>query len=118
MTVPIKTLDVGVKIPNATVPRWLVHVGAEVSKGQPVADTATDKAVVTLESVATGVLLKVVGLEGDQISVGDVSAFGGNPAGTVPHSAHLRWVSGYFKQIEGAREFERLIYNSGVSYPR
>lgn len=87
MTIAIKIPDVGVTIDTVIVHRWLVREGAEVTRGQPIAELEADKAVVTLESAATGVLLKIIAAEGAQASVGDVIAYVGDPAETVPHSA-------------------------------
>lgn len=84
MTTPIKIPDVGVTVDTVIVHRWLVHEGAEISRGQPIAELEADKAIVTLESAAAGVLLKIVAVEGAQASVGDVIAFVGDPAETVP----------------------------------
>ena len=58
MTVPIKIPDVGATVDEVTLVQWLVEEGAEIVRGQKIAAIETDKAVVELESVAAGVLLK------------------------------------------------------------
>ncbi|MGI8846555.1 MAG: biotin/lipoyl-containing protein, partial [Thermoleophilaceae bacterium] len=59
---------------EGTVLKWLVEVGGEVRRGEPLVEIETDKANMTYESDADGVLVEVVAAEGDTLAVGEVIA--------------------------------------------
>ena len=59
---------------EGTVLKWLVEVGGEVKRGQPLVEIETDKANMTYEADSDGVLLEVVASEGDTLAVGEVIA--------------------------------------------
>lgn len=83
MAVPIKMPDVGTTVDEVTLVQWLVEEGAEVKRGDMIAEIETDKAIVELESVAQGVLLqKMVGV-GDVVPVGAVIAYVGESGEVV-----------------------------------
>ncbi len=86
MIVAIKVPDFGVTVDTVTLYKWFVAEGTEVVRGQTIAEIEADKAVVILESVASGVLLKIVASEGAQVSTGEVIAFAGDPTDTVPQN--------------------------------
>lgn len=86
MIVAIKVPDFGVTVDTVTLYKWLVAEGTEIVRGQTIAEIEADKAVVILESVATGVLLKILAAEGQKVSTGDVIAFAGDPTDTVPQT--------------------------------
>ncbi|HLH65258.1 MAG TPA: biotin/lipoyl-containing protein [Solirubrobacteraceae bacterium] len=67
-----------------TVERWLVGVGERVQLGQPLLTVETDKALMDVESVAEGVLLRVDVQEGQTVEVGTVLAWVGEPGETPP----------------------------------
>lgn len=77
MSVPIKVPDLGAADDNVTIVRWLVSEGATITRGQKIVAIETDKAIIELESVAAGVLLKRCTAEGDDARVGDVIAIVG-----------------------------------------
>ena len=54
--------------------KWLVEVGGEVKRGEPLVEIETDKANMTYEADTDGVLLEVVAAEGDTLAVGEVIA--------------------------------------------
>jgi len=87
VSVAIKIPDLGAADDNVTLVHWLVEVGDEIARGQKLAAIETDKAVVELESVAAGVLLKKCAAEGDDATVGDVIAYIGK-AGESVTEAH------------------------------
>ena len=86
MVVPIRVPDFGVTGDTLNLHRWLVAEGEVIVRGQTIAEIEGDKAVVILESVANGVLLKIVAAEGGQVSAGDVIAFAGDPTDTIPET--------------------------------
>ncbi len=77
MAVPIKMPDVGTTVDEVTLVKWLVEEGAEVRRGDMIAEIETDKATVELESVAEGVLLRKMVSVGDVVAVGAVIAYVG-----------------------------------------
>ena len=87
MTTPIKVPDIGATVDKVTFLKWLVEEGMEIGRGQKIAEIETDKAVVELESAATGTLLKKVASNGDEVAVGDVVAHVGQPGESVSESA-------------------------------
>jgi pyruvate dehydrogenase E2 component (dihydrolipoamide acetyltransferase) len=50
--------------------RWLKAEGERVAKGEPLMEVETDKAIVEVESPASGTLAAVTAAEGDEIAVG------------------------------------------------
>ncbi|MDO8212499.1 dihydrolipoamide acetyltransferase family protein [Conexibacter sp. CPCC 206217] len=62
---------------EATVVEWLVAEGEQVSKGQPLVEIETDKATVTHEADADGVLLRIVAAAGSVAALGETIAIVG-----------------------------------------
>lgn len=59
---------------TGTLVRWLKPEGAQVKKGEPLAEIMTDKAMVELEAPAAGVLAGIAAAEGEDVPVGNVIA--------------------------------------------
>jgi pyruvate dehydrogenase E2 component (dihydrolipoamide acetyltransferase) len=59
---------------EGTVLKWLVDVGSEVKRGEPLVEIETDKANMTYESDTDGTLIEVVAQEGDTLAIGEVIA--------------------------------------------
>src|SRR5712691_8273935 len=55
---------------SGTVARWLKHEGDQVNKGEQIADIETDKATMPLEAYSTGILAKILILEGQSAPIG------------------------------------------------
>ena len=68
---------------EGTVLKWLVQVGGEVKRGQPLVEIETDKANMTHDADADGVLLEVLAEEGDTLAIGEPIARVGE-AGEAP----------------------------------
>ena len=64
---------------EGTVLKWLVAVGDEVKRGEPLVEIETDKANMTYDADADGVLSEVVAQEGDTLAIGEVIARIGEP---------------------------------------
>ncbi len=60
----------GYDMAEGTLVRWLKAEGAEVKRGEPVVEIETDKAVVVIESAATGILRKIITPPGTTVPVG------------------------------------------------
>ena len=67
----LKMPQMGYDMQEGTVVRWLKQEGESVSEGEAIAEIETDKAVVEFESYASGVLRKVLVLEGATVPVGE-----------------------------------------------
>ncbi|WP_336516681.1 dihydrolipoamide acetyltransferase family protein [Pollutibacter soli] len=61
------------------IQKWNKHVGDTVKRGDILFEIETDKAILTVESFAEGVLLEVRFPEGVMVKVGEVVALIGNP---------------------------------------
>jgi pyruvate dehydrogenase E2 component (dihydrolipoamide acetyltransferase) len=59
---------------EGTVLKWLVDVGAEVKRGEPLVEIETDKANMTYDADSDGVLVEIVAEEGDTLAIGEVIA--------------------------------------------
>jgi len=59
---------------EGTVLKWLVEVGGEVKRGEPLVEIETDKANMTYEADTDGVLIEVVADEGQTLPIGEVIA--------------------------------------------
>ena len=57
-------------IAEATVVRWLKRVGDTVHAGEPIVEVETDKAVLEVESTATGTVVQLLVQEGVAIPLG------------------------------------------------
>jgi pyruvate dehydrogenase E2 component (dihydrolipoamide acetyltransferase) len=69
---------------EGTILKWLVDDGAEVARGDELVEVETDKATMTYEADAAG-LITLVGKEGDTLAVGAVIArFGGDTPNPAP----------------------------------
>jgi pyruvate dehydrogenase E2 component (dihydrolipoyllysine-residue acetyltransferase) len=59
---------------EGTILKWLVDEGGEVKRGEPLVEIETDKANMTYDADADGVLVEVVAKEGDTLPIGEVIA--------------------------------------------
>ena len=64
---------------EGTVLKWLVEVGGEVKRGEPLVEIETDKANMVYDADSDGVLLEVIAAEGETLEVGSVIAVVGEP---------------------------------------
>jgi pyruvate dehydrogenase E2 component (dihydrolipoamide acetyltransferase) len=72
---------------EGTILKWLVEDGAEVARGQEIAEIETDKATMTFEADADGPLHLVAG-EGDTLAIGALIArIGGDAPDGAPAAA-------------------------------
>jgi pyruvate dehydrogenase E2 component (dihydrolipoamide acetyltransferase) len=68
---------------EGTVLKWLVEVGGEVKRGEPLVEIETDKANMTYEADSDGVLIEVLAQEGETLPIGQVIARVGEPGEEV-----------------------------------
>jgi len=65
----------GQSMDEGRVLHWLKEVGAEVNRGEVIAEIETDKAVVEMEAFVSGRLVGVIVPEGELVSTGTVIAY-------------------------------------------
>jgi len=87
MPVPIHMPDFGTAVSEVRIAKWLVEEGAAISRGTILVEIETDKAVMELESVAAGTLLKRCIEEGATAEPGDVIAYIGAPGEAIAADA-------------------------------
>lgn len=66
---------------------WRKKVGEQVERGEVIAEVETDKAVMELEAFASGVLLKTMAHEGENVPVGTVLGLIGEPGELAAEAA-------------------------------
>jgi pyruvate dehydrogenase E2 component (dihydrolipoamide acetyltransferase) len=67
--------------------RWLKEEGEQVSKGEPLMEIETDKAMVEVEAPATGMLMAITAAAGDDVTVGHAIAVILAPGESLPQRA-------------------------------
>jgi pyruvate dehydrogenase E2 component (dihydrolipoamide acetyltransferase) len=72
-----------------TIVRWLKSEGDQVEKGEPLYELDTDKVTQEVEAEASGVLLKILAGEGDEIEVGKRIAVIGDEGEDVSAEAEV-----------------------------
>jgi pyruvate dehydrogenase E2 component (dihydrolipoamide acetyltransferase) len=77
MAVTIRMPDLGTTVEEVELVAWLVKEGDRIKRGDLLAEIKTDKAVSELESVAEGVVLKLVAAPGTLATKGDILAYVG-----------------------------------------
>jgi pyruvate dehydrogenase E2 component (dihydrolipoamide acetyltransferase) len=65
----------GQSMDEGRVLHWLKEIGAEVKRGEAIAEIETDKAVVEMEAFVTGTLVEIVVPEGELVPTGTVIAY-------------------------------------------
>lgn len=76
--------ELGQTVSEGYISRWFVEEGGAVELGAPLLLVETDKAEVEVESVAEGVLLRVVVPAGETVDCGTVIAYVGQPGEALP----------------------------------
>lgn len=83
-----KLPDVGEGIAEAEIVAWHAKVGDHVAEDQPLVDVMTDKATVEMTAPVSGVLMSVIGAEGDMAPVGsELAVFELDPGAVAPEAA-------------------------------
>lgn len=84
MATELKVPALGMDMEEATVLRWLVEEGTEVSKGDPVLEIETDKTSFEVEANGSGEIRSLRGEEGETLPVGTVLAYITAPGEEIP----------------------------------
>lgn len=74
MRIKMKMPDLANSAAAVTILQWLVEVGQPIKRGQPLVEIETDKAVMEVESFATGTLTAIHAQPNEEVEVGAVVA--------------------------------------------
>ena len=74
LEIEIKMPQLGQTTDEVRIIKWLVNEGQKIKAGQPLCEVETDKVTMEIESVAGGVVLKLLAIPGDIVIAGDVIA--------------------------------------------
>jgi pyruvate dehydrogenase E2 component (dihydrolipoamide acetyltransferase) len=111
MAVDVSLPRLGQGMEAGTIVRWLKSEGDQVEKGEPLYELDTDKVTQEVEAEASGVLLKILAGEGEEIEVGKRIAVIGEQGEDVEAQAEAEVEVEEDAQEEGspgeAREDER-----------
>ena len=73
----------------STIGAWLVKKGDKVKRGDALLEIETDKATLTVESFAKGVVLALLAEEGDEVAAGTVIAYIGDESDMAEAEARV-----------------------------
>jgi pyruvate/2-oxoglutarate dehydrogenase complex dihydrolipoamide acyltransferase (E2) component len=79
MAAAVTIPSLGEETRSAILIRFLVEPGAQVQRGDPLYELDTDKVTQEVEAEVDGVLLEVVGRDGEEYPVGATIAWIGEP---------------------------------------
>ena len=83
----IKMPSAGQTTDEVVVCRWLVKKGDKVERGDVLLEVETDKATLSIESFAKGIVIDTLAAEGDTIDAGVVLALVGDESDLASHNA-------------------------------
>lgn len=69
----------GLLMEEGTITKWLVKEGEQTTEGAPLFEMETDKLTITMDSTATGTVLKILHPEGDTVPITQPIAIVGEP---------------------------------------
>ena len=69
----------GLQMTTGIINKWLVKEGDFIKEGDPMFEMETDKLSITIDSSATGTVLKLLYNEGDDVDVAETIAIVGTP---------------------------------------
>lgn len=84
MAFPIIMPKQGLQMTEGTIIKWLKKEGEVVKEGEPLFEMETDKLTITIDSSASGTLLKIVHGADDVVPITEVIAYVGEPGEAIP----------------------------------
>ena len=69
----------GLQMTEGTITNWIVQEGGACTEGEPLFEMETDKLTITMDSPATGTLLKIVHGDGDVVPITNIIGVIGEP---------------------------------------
>ena len=73
----------GLLMEEGTITNWLVKEGEKTTEGTPLFEMETDKLTITMDSTATGTVLKILHPEGDTVPITQPIAIVGEPGENI-----------------------------------
>jgi pyruvate dehydrogenase E2 component (dihydrolipoamide acetyltransferase) len=74
---------------KGTVVKWLKNEGDSIEKGMPIVEVEADKVTTEVESLVSGILLKICAQEQTEVPVGKPLAYVGKPGEPIPETVEL-----------------------------
>ncbi|MBU17826.1 MAG: hypothetical protein CL725_09005 [Chloroflexi bacterium] len=75
MRIPITMQQLGPDVESGEIVVWLKELGESVAKGDPLLEVETEKAVLEMEALDSGVLVEIISGVGTEILVGAVIGY-------------------------------------------
>ncbi len=75
MRVPIMMQQLGPDVESGVIVVWLKEIGEIVAKGDPLLEVETEKAVLEMEALDSGVLIETTSGIGAEVQVGEVIGY-------------------------------------------
>ena len=75
MRIPITMQQLGPDVESGEIVVWLKELGESVAKGDPLVEVETEKAVLEMEALDTGVLVEIIAGVGAEMPVGEVIGY-------------------------------------------
>ena len=75
MRVPIMMQQLGPDVESGVIVVWLKKIGEIVAKGDPLVEVETEKAVLEMEALDSGVLIETISGVGTEVLVGAVIGY-------------------------------------------
>ena len=75
MRVPIMMQQLGPDVESGVIVVWLKEIGETVAKGDPLVEVETEKAVLEMEALDSGLLVETISGVGAEVQVGAVIGY-------------------------------------------
>ena len=75
MSLQIVVPSLGESVSEATVLKWFKNVGETIIADEPLVELETDKVTVEVPAPASGVLMEISAVDGEDVAVRRISAF-------------------------------------------
>ena len=103
MAVEIRMPQLTSTMAEAKVVKWHRQEGEAIEKDEPLLDVETDKAIVEIDSVASGIMLKILAQEGEIVKVNELLAVIGKPGEDWKPEAPGKPTDNVVEEVLGAR---------------
>ncbi len=110
MATPVKMLRVSKGMDSGQVVQWLKSPGDRLSEGDALLEVESEKSIVQLEAPASGVLLNILIEVGQEVPVGAVLGWIGQPGEQAPQEPELP-----VQRIKASPAVRRLATQHGIS---
>jgi len=84
MAVEIIMPQLGLTMETGTIIKWLKNEGDAVTESDPILEIETEKLSYEVEATASGIILKIIGVEGEEYPITTVIGYIGEPGEVLP----------------------------------